>query len=248
MQSYLDFLNHPVDQEYFTKFLDILSFDKNKNPVAVHICQKNSSNKASQNGITFYCDKIKIGETLKLALERSLLTDLGLRLVDYDVLATLIDVTKNKSGKPVSRFPVVAYVEYNELKNCDVVGCKLTWVESNSSFWSVHNPEAKGWLKNHSHTITLGKNKVVTQKNILEFVEHLYSAGALDIRIDDIDRYEESEYIDAAFNPNFLRIRLPKDSNSRVYLFVIYNKGISHNIENNTKVDSGQTTLEYYWS
>lgn len=245
--KYLDFLNQPAEQEYFTKFNAILSRDTSGNSVAVDLHRKNWKEKLLDGNI-LYCDKILIGETLESAISRSLLDDFGLELIDYDLLVFLIDTEKNKLGQSVTRFPVVAYVEYSQLKNAFVVGYDATWIDSNLDYRDLEFPEALGWLKKNSAIDLLGSAQVVKKVDILAFVENLYTAGALDIAIGDINHIQEPPDLEEDWQPNFVEIRLPKDSQKRKIIFNMVDSGIVNATKNKLDIDSGQSTIKYYWA
>ncbi|KKR33470.1 MAG: hypothetical protein UT63_C0016G0009 [Candidatus Gottesmanbacteria bacterium GW2011_GWC2_39_8] len=246
--KYLDFLTKPAEQEYFTKFNAIYSRNQNGNAVAVNL-QNVSSPTNLQGKITLYCDKILVGETLEIALRRALQDNFGLKLFDFDLMSYGIDVANNKRGESVTRFPVVAYVEYGKLKNKNVVGCNTSWLDRRKYFLNEGRPEALGWLKDNQSISLLGKNKTVKKEDILSFVEDLYQKGALDIKFGELEREQEPDYTNEKLNPDFIEVRLPKNMETRKTLFEIINSGFDSKSAKKIKdSDTGQTTLCYYWS
>jgi hypothetical protein len=122
--TYLEFLNKPAEQEFFTKFLGIYSRDPNGHAVAINLYPRKQ--KVIQKiKVALYCDKILIGETLESAVKRSLQNDFGLTLIDFDFIPILTDRAKNKLGKYLSRFQVIAYVDYKDVEGKTVVGCNV---------------------------------------------------------------------------------------------------------------------------
>jgi len=203
-QKYLDFLDKPAEKEYFTKFIGIYS--RNMKVVL-------------NNGASEYCDKIKIGETLEMAIKRSLRDDFGLELIDFDVLVFAIDTAINKQGETLSRIAVKTYVNYNKLKNDEVVGCKVSWTKK-------------------VEISQLAENRF-SHEETLQFVEDLYNAGALDIENVEIEEGEYSDSID---------VRLPKDQISRKKIFEIYNREQNREFPGEkAQIDEGQKWLNFWW-
>lgn len=246
--KYLNFLFKPVDQEYFTKFEGIHSRDNDGNAVTVSLRSDNAKGELKE-GLCFYCDKILIGETLESAIKRSLWDDFGLKLIDFDILVFRIDTANNKLGESVSRFTVITYVEYGILKNNKVVGCNTTWIDRRKYFLYEDMPEAMGWLKNNQTINLLGEDKTARREDVLSFVENLYQAGAVDIKISESIREQEPVESEKELNPDLLEVRLPKNAELRKTIFEIFNIGLDKKLrKKREEVDTGQITLRYYWS
>lgn len=203
-QKYLKFLDKPAEKEYFTKFVGI--YCKEMKVVL-------------NDGAAEYCDKVKIGETLEMAIKRSLKDDFGLELIDFDVLVFAIDTATNKQGEILSRIAVKTYVNYGKLKNDEVVGCKVSWTKRAEISQSAKN--------RFSH------------EEALQFVEDLYKAGALDVENVEIEKDEYSDSID---------VRLPKEQDLRKKIFEIYNKEQTREFpEEKVQNDKGQKWLNFWW-
>lgn len=243
--KYLDFLYKPVEQEFFTKFVRIYSRNDNGNAVVIHLHSNNEKN-AQQDEVVFYCDKILIGETLESAIKRSLLDDFGLKLVDFDLLVFGIDTAKNKLGKPISRFSIIAYVEYGSLKSNKVVGCNVAWIDRNKYLSDESEPEALGWLEQNKILSLLGEGKQVKREAVLSFVKNLYKAGAIDITISELDREQEPIELEEKLNPDLLKIRLPKNMKLRKAVFSIFNKGFDDIIPQKNKEEDTDKII-FYW-
>lgn len=243
--KYLDFLYKPVEQEFFTKFVRIYSRDKYGN--AVTVCLHTSGTPNSQlNNEVFYCDTILVGETLESAITRSLMNDFGLKLIEHDLLVYMIDTAKNRVGKPVSRFSVIAYVEYNQLKSNEVVGHAVSWVDRNKYLLDKSEPEALGWLEQNKIQTLLGRNKTTKTDDVIFFVNNLYAAGAVDITLGELDRKQEpvSEFKEE-FNPDSLDIRLPKDVKARNSVLSVFNQGFNNIIPPQTKESDADRIIFY---
>ena len=198
--KYLDFLNKPVEEEYFTRFVRIYSKDNNGNAVKISLNQKNLEP-------TEYCDKIKIGETLETALKRSLKDDFGLDLVDFDILVFFLDTAKNKHGQSVTRIPVIVYVKYNLLKIKELVGCDVSWIKREN--------EALVWINGKNDISRLISNGI-GKENLIDFINKVYIAGAIDVFIDRLEELDELLNIG-------IGIRLPKEKSSRQEIFELFN-------------------------
>lgn len=232
LPRYLDFLNQPAEQEFFTKFAGIYSRDDGD------AVQVTLTSIYTDNNNVEYCDKILIGETLRESVKRALFDNFGLHLVDYWLSVLDHDIVKNKHGKSITRFTIFAYVSYAKLKKDILVGCKTKWIK---------RPDAVMWLKN-SNLNTLGKNSPLKKENVLSFVLDLYSAGALDVEIYELYR-EEEESFDDQLNPDYIDIRLPKNEKQRNQILHIVNTGIKGHVQTEKKsIDPDQTTLQYYWN
>ncbi len=241
LPKYLNFLEKPSEQEFFTRFSAIYSRDNNGNAVAIELESNRLFNKLInklRKDELFFCDKILIGETLETAITRSLRSELGLELVDYYLSVFDRDVIKNKKGIPVTRFSVFTYVDYVKLKNIVIAGYKVKWIE---------RLDALKWLR-ETYLTTFGKSSSIKKDGILSFVKDLYTAGAIDINIYELYREEEAT-IDNPLKPDYLDIRLPKNKSMRKTIFSIFNKGIL-NLTSTRKeeVDSDQKTIQYYWN
>lgn len=244
--KYLDFLYKPAEQEFFAKFEGIYGRDDNGNAVAIRL-HSNDKKSAQKDEMIFYCDKILIGETLESAIKRALLDDFGLKLIDFDLLVFMIDTAKNKFGKPITRFTINAYVEYGNLKSNKVVGYNVAWVDRNKYLYDKNEPEALGWLKQHTTSTLLGKDKHVKREYVLSFVKNLYTAGAIDITLGELAREQDQIESEERLNPDLLRIRLPKDMKLRNAALNIFDKGFNDIIPQRDKANDADR-ITFYWN
>lgn len=209
---YFDFLFEPALKEIFVKFKGIYSRDENGKSVKIELTNGKS--------VAEYCDKIIIGETLELAIKRSLKTDFGLELIDYDLWKFGIDTAKNRDGEILSRVPVVAYVKFAPLKSEDVVGCKAKWV--------ARNDEAINWLRSGSDNGRL--NNFIRTEEFSSLTDKLYELGAIDVYIDTLEEPDDVIYRIG------LAIRLPDNNQIRESIYSL--------IEQNQKKKLAGTYLE----
>lgn len=198
--KYLDFLNKPAEKEYFTKFVGIYGKDNNGNAIEISLNQKGLEP-------IYYCDKIKVGETLEIAIKRSLKDDFGLDLIDFDILVFSLDTAKNKTGESISRIPVVAYVKYDLLKNKQLVGCDVAWIK--------REDEALEWI-NGKNDISRLINNGIDKDNLIDFINRVYKAGAIDVFVDRLE--EPGDLINIGVG-----IRLPREKEKRQEIFDLFN-------------------------
>lgn len=221
---YFDFLFEPALKEIFVKFKGVYSRDENGKSVKIVLTNGKS--------VAEYCDKIKIGETLELAIKRSLKTDFGLELIDYDLWKFGIDSAKNKEGEILSRVSVVAYVKFAPLKSEDVVGCKAKWMS--------RNDEALNWLRSDSDNGLL--NNFIRTEEFASLTDKLYELGAIDVYIDTLEEPDD------VVNRIGLAIKLPDNSQIRENIYSLIeenqkNKLTGTNLEN----DVGQRTITIWF-
>lgn len=218
--KYFDFLFKPAEKEIFIKFRRIYSRDEKGNPVKISLTR--------DGAVVEYCDKIKIGETLELAIRRSLQTDFGLEMIDYDLWAFGIDTAKNKQGEVLSRIPVVAYVKFAPLKNEDVVGCKARWV--------IRQDETLNWIRSGSNIGRL--NSILKTEELTALAKKLYETGAVDVYIDTLEEPD-----DVVLNIG-LAIRLPSNNQTRKNIFTLFNEVQKEKLARTSlETDTGQKTI-----
>ncbi len=240
LPHYLEFLNSPVNQEFFIQFLAIFSRNKNGDAVAINFHHDNRDN-------IVYCNKILVGETIESAVRRSLLDDFGLKLTDYSFYTFLMDSTNNIHGQSTARFPFVVYVEYGPLKNEVVTGCHVTWIDREKYHWGQYPDEALWWLKGHQSLQCIGKNQNVARDDVMLFVKKMYHAGAIDVVMGNSISEQEPEDFDNK-NPDYIEIRLPKDAKSRENLFKIIHAGFPNMTpQKNPEADTDQENIRCYF-
>lgn len=243
----MQFLKKPVDQEFFTKFTAIFSRDETGNAKAVRLTNT-SLPQSSTEGYIVYCDKIRIGEIIDTAIQRTVTEEFGLTLIDYYVNAGSMDVDINKIGIPITRIPVVAYVTYGSFKKSTLAGCTVSWVDRDTYDYACC--EALQWIQRNDKSVLFDlEEHNVDRVEMIEFVKNLYAAGAIDITLGDTNEqfyeYPEPGYI---FVPNYMEVRLPKNTEHRDTIQALCNLGIRGGSKHPIKTAEDAITVKYFFN
>ncbi len=108
-------------------------------------------------------------------------------------------------------------------------------------------PEALAWLRANHHVSALATNRFSTTADAVAFVEQLYSAGAAEVRIDNIMMLPNDNWAPYA---DTLIVDLPKDgSKRRALLELIEHVGTPDEDGggDHPVFDAGQTSIRLWW-
>ncbi|HPJ17459.1 MAG TPA: hypothetical protein PK639_04540 [Candidatus Woesebacteria bacterium] len=217
---YFDFLFQPAVREIFINFKGIYGRDENGKAVKISLTQ--------DKAVAEYCNKIKVGETVKMAIMRSLKTDFGLDLIDYDLWVFGIDTAKNKREEILSQIPVVAYVKFVPLKSEKVVGCDAKWIS--------REDETLNWIRSGSNFGRL--NNILNEEELATLTNKFYELGAIDVYIDTLEEPDD------VIQNIGLAIRLPGNNDLRKNIFTLCDEvRKKKSIGTNLETDVGQKNI-----
>ncbi|SRR5258708_2181738 len=111
-----------------------------------------------------------------------------------------------------------------------------------------NNNEAKNWLKNNKNSSPLASNRFISKKDVLEFIENLYSQGALKVLVTNILAEDWRLQQEGGEYSNSLLIILPKpeEADKRRSLFEIFNQENKREGFANIK-DNNEISIELWW-
>ncbi|MFA5025165.1 MAG: hypothetical protein WC503_01475 [Candidatus Shapirobacteria bacterium] len=234
--KYPEFLTEPAKKEYFTRFISLKSRDRDGTAVCINLHPKNS-NINSKEEVVLYCDKVKVDETLKEAVNRCLWDDFGLKMISYHHRLDVIDLAKNKFGESLPRIGINAYVEYSPLENKEVVGCQAEWISRKKYPLTKGEMDVLDWLEIDDHELASNR---FTKEEVITFVKNLYTQGAMDVFMDLLE--PDESYCDS------LEIILPANPGQRQKLFTLYNEELKHEFpEAKEETDIMQDSLNLWW-
>jgi len=231
-----EIFEQPATKEYFVRFVEINGAGENGEKTVLKFRKKGYG----EGEIFLYCDKVRVGETLRGALTRSLRDEFGLELISFDYFIFPKDGAKNKYGEYLPRVSVKVLVKFGGLKQKTVAGMEVEWIGVPKAAESKE-AEALEWI-NKETTFNLAANRFGSKKEAGEFIEKLYAIGAVKVVARDIEKSGEGEWSDG------LAVSLPKDRGLREKILKIYNEELQREFPGEKEEkDTGQLELFFWW-
>ena len=231
-----EIFEQPATKEYFVRFVEINGAGENGEKTVLKFRKKGYG----EGEIFLYCDKVRVGETLRGALVRSLREEFGLELISFDYFIFPKDGAKNKYGEYLPRVSVKVLVKFGGLKQKTVAGMEVEWIGV-PKVAELKEAEALEWI-NKETTVNLAANRFGSKKEAGEFIEKLYAIGAVKVVARDIEKSGEGEWSDS------LAVSLPEDRGLREKILKIYNEELQREFPGGKEEkDTGQLELFFWW-
>jgi len=128
VRSFKGLFLYPAKKEYFVKFLKIEAVNPDGQNKLLILHTKEDINNP-KNKLILYCDKVFLGETLELAIKRTLKDNFGLEEVRYFYPSDTIETAPDKQGNVLQRCLVFVGVGYKELRIKKWGSFFVSWVE-----------------------------------------------------------------------------------------------------------------------
>lgn len=94
----------------------------------------------------------------------------------------------------------------------------------NEDSQGVNALEARNWLRNNKNESALATNRFVDTRTALEFIEKLYSLGAVEILVDNVMDEEQRIKEEGGPYADSLIVKLPLEPEKRRVLFRIFSE------------------------